>query len=61
MARAMYWTEIAKKTGFEYVPTLKSCITPEGWERLKKSGYKEKQRKLTPKQVQIVFDVIGEP
>lgn len=57
----MYWTDIAKKTGFEYVPTLKSCITPEGWERLKKAGYKEKQRKLTPKQVQIVFDIIGEP
>ncbi|MDL5044625.1 hypothetical protein QQ054_01000 [Oscillatoria amoena NRMC-F 0135] len=58
---ANYWHEIAKKTGFEVVATLKACISKEGWERLKKAGYRENQRKLSPKQVSIVYDEVGQP
>ena len=66
--RSLSWTELA----LAYAPDLSEAsarkrlrewlhFSPELMERLQAAGYRERQRVLTPKQVKIIMEHLGEP
>lgn len=68
MIRSYYKSEIAQMYNPQVSPSRALQILRE-WilqspglaERLKATGYRNTQKLLTPRQVQLIFDAFGEP